>query len=181
MIPAAGNDVGASGCCVFVTGGAGADFDDVFVSERVGLLRIATGICGDADVAADVVQEAFTRALVRWRRVGRYESPAGWLRLVTVRLAIRARDRRQREVSTVVDPRASVEDSDRDIDLELALHRLSSDDRAVIVLFYFADLPVEEVARAVGARPGAVRVRLHRARTRLATMLEPLEVDNADR
>jgi RNA polymerase sigma factor (sigma-70 family) len=48
------------------------------------------------------------------------------------------------------------------------LEDLTPDERAVIVLRYWHDLSIEEIAESTGASPGAVRTRLYRARRRLA-------------
>ena len=50
------------------------------------LVRLLTAATGDAEVAADCVQEAFVRAHVRWRQVGRYDDPVGWVRRVALNL-----------------------------------------------------------------------------------------------
>ncbi len=46
------------------------------------------------------------------------------------------------------------------------------DQREAVVLFYYEDLPTEEIARIVGTSPGAVRVRLSRAREKLRSILK---------
>ena len=56
--------------------------------------------------------------------------------------------------------------------LRRAVERLPREQREAVVLFYYEDLPTEEIARVVGASPGAVRTRLSRARENLRTMLE---------
>jgi RNA polymerase sigma-70 factor (ECF subfamily) len=56
-------------------------------------------------------------------------------------------------------------------DLTAALLRLSPDQRAVVFLHYFADLPLREVARLSGAPVATVKVRLHRARRLLRDSL----------
>src|SRR5579871_3593158 len=61
-----------------------AGFDDTFrrcYSPMVNTLALAAG---DREVAADCVQEAFTRAYVRWGRVSRLDDPAGWIRHVAL-------------------------------------------------------------------------------------------------
>jgi RNA polymerase sigma-70 factor (ECF subfamily) len=45
----------------------------------------------------------------------------------------------------------------------------------VLALFYYEDLPVEEIARTLGCTPGKVKVDLHRARNRLRDQIERLE------
>lgn len=147
------------------------EFAALVEREYVPLVRVATVIVDDDGIAREVVQEAFTRALVRWRRVSRYERPGAWLRLVTVRLALRAASRCRRDGVGQAVPERGMADDYADPDLTAAIAALSELDRAVIVLHHLCDMPVEEVAQAVKARPGAVRVRLHRARARLAVAM----------
>ena len=149
-------------------------FSELMSAEAPGLVRVAAVIIGDEGLAREVVQEAFARALVRWRRLRAYDRPGGWLRLVTVRLAVREAGRQRRE-GVGVDPGDGVAVEGVggfDVDLQRAIAALAVEDRTVIVLHYLCDMPVEEVAAVVGARAGTVRVRLHRARKRLAEVLE---------
>ena len=53
-----------------------------------------------------------------------------------------------------------------------AVQTLPRDQREAVVLFYYEDLPTEEIARIVGTSPGAVRVRLSRAREKLRSILK---------
>lgn len=154
----------------------GRDFDEVFERELPRLVRVARLIVGDEGRAREIVQESFARALARWDRVGRYESPEGWLLTVTVRQAVRARERRAREVehrdtdlaSDVRGPAEVVEARQ----LVLAgLAQLSRQQRAVVVLHYLEDLPVAEVADRLGVRDGTVKTQLSRARARMAAVL----------
>ena len=57
-----------------------------------------------------------------------------------------------------------------------ALARLSDQDRLAIVLRYFAELPDDEAATLAGTTTGAFRVRVLRARRRLAALLEDADV-----
>ena len=52
-----------------------------------------------------------------------------------------------------------------------ALAQLPDDEREAVALFYGADLSVEEIARITGARAGAVKQRLYRARERMRETL----------
>ena len=53
-----------------------------------------------------------------------------------------------------------------------AVQSLPRDQREAVVLFYYEDLPTEEIARVLGTTPGAVRVRLSRAREKLRSILK---------
>ena len=66
-----------------------SSFDDAFESSYGRLVRTLTVICGDRDVAADCVADAFERAFVRWRRVSRLDDPVAWIRRVAINRAPR--------------------------------------------------------------------------------------------
>ena len=67
---------------------------------------------------------------------------------------------------------AAPEREPEDHSLWQAVQALPRDQREAVVLFYWEDLPAEEIARIVGAAPGTVRVRLSRAREQLRKWLE---------
>jgi RNA polymerase sigma-70 factor (ECF subfamily) len=157
---------------------AGDDFSELMEREYAALVRVALPIVGDVGLAHEVVQEAFTRALVRWRRISSYDKPGAWVRLVAVRLAIRTASHRRRDGVGVSIPEVGRVDGFTDLTLRSAILGLPPADRAVVVLHHLCDLPVDEVARITKVRPGAVKVRLHRARQRLAEALTT-EVDDA--
>ncbi len=55
----------------------------------------------------------------------------------------------------------------RAMDIELGMSRLAPDDRAVLHLHFFQDLPLDDVARVLGISTGAARSRVYRAAHRL--------------
>ena len=55
-------------------------------------MRAAWFVVLDTEVAKEIAQEAFCRALQRWDRIGRYDRPGAWVRTVANRLAVRSRD-----------------------------------------------------------------------------------------
>lgn len=130
----------------------------------------------DLTEAQDVVQEAFTRALARPRGLTDVDNPEAWLRTVAVNVVRRRWRRRRlldaillrdRPVTRTVEPAPGPERSD----LRDALACLPAAFREVIVLHYFADLPVDEIARILGVATGTVKSRLSRGRAALATHL----------
>jgi RNA polymerase sigma-70 factor (ECF subfamily) len=168
---------------------AAADFDALFVVGYPRLVRTVGFICGDADVAADCVADAFERAYVRWRRVSRLDDPLGWVRRVAINRATdvhrrSARGRRAvQRLAGRAEAAASVElaMSDalafRDSALATAVSDLSPQQRAVVALHYLDDLAVAEVADAMGLSEGAVKYHLHQARGRLRTLLGPADTE----
>ncbi len=151
-----------------------ADFDAVFREHFERMVRSLAVACGDREASADAVQDAFTRAYARWRRVSRYDDPAGWVRHVALnrlrdhfRRAERGRravDRLAgREQLTVDPPEPPAEDSGL-LDAVAALPRQQ---RIAAALFYVEQLSVQEVADSMGLSTGAVKYHLHAARAAL--------------
>ena len=138
--------------------------------------RLACGMLHDAHAAQDAVQEA---ALKAWRKLGRLTSEEKMRPWFFGIVANECRNARRLKWSSGVDLGLPVvQERSRDDavaqaeDLRRALQQLKHEDRAVIVLFFYLDLPVEEVAAAVGASPAATRARLYRAIRRLRPDLE---------
>jgi RNA polymerase sigma-70 factor (ECF subfamily) len=133
-------------------------------------------ITGDAAVAEDVVQEAFARALARWKKIQHYDKPGAWVRRVVIRLAVRTKDKRAREMHAPV-PEQGVEAAN-DPDLVDALATLPPKQRAAIVLFYLEGCTTEEVAAALDVPASTARSHLHRGRAALAQRLAISEMVN---
>ena len=72
-------------------------------------------------------------------------------------------------------PEAIDPNEDRASELVALLRRLPHNQRAAIVLHYYADRPVKEVAAALGVSPATARVHLYRGRRRLRQLLEDLD------
>ncbi len=156
-------------------------FDAVF-REHYGPMVQSLGLaCGDREAAADAVQDAFIRAYARWRRISRYDDPAGWVRHVATN---RLRDHFRRverggrvlqrlgtQSRTDTDGVAP-EPPERDGGLTAAIKALPRQQRIAVSLFYLEQLTVREVAHAMGLSEGAVKFHLHAGRTALRVQME---------
>jgi len=134
----------------------------------------------DQELAEESAQEAFTRAYVYWRRVSRMDRPAGWVYVVAMRIAFRRR-RGEPDAAVLADDDGAVgaDLADGVVDRESlrdAIAQLPERQRVAIVLRYLADLPLADVAAAMGCAVGTVKSTLNAARARLAIDLgEDLE------
>lgn len=153
------------------------EFDDFFASTYPAIVRTAPLVVGDQEVARELAQDAFVKALVRWRRVRTYEHPRAWVRTVAFRMALRARAR-EPERGVGAEP-ATVEVLP-ELDVLRAVSRLPRMQRAAVALHYLDDLSVDDVAVTLGCAPSTARVHLHRGRKRLAELLAE-ERDDAAR
>ena len=153
--------------------GERADFKEIYAAHFVSLTTQLCAYLGDRQEAQDVVQEAFCRALQRWPRLRGYDDPVAWVRRVawnlatshTRRLRVAAAFRRRQRGEHHPPP-----GPDRVV-LIAALRELPERQRHALVLHYLADLPVAEIARAMHAAEGTVKVWLHRGRAALAARL----------
>lgn len=140
-------------------------------------------ILRDHDLARDAVQEGFIRA---WRSLPTLREPDafdGWLRTLVTRACldlVRRRGRRAIEVElSPLDepaiPDAAPAFADREL-LDSILRRLPPDARAVVVLHYYFDLTLPEVAATIGV--GTAKSRLNRALAQLRSHLAALEQES---
>jgi RNA polymerase sigma-70 factor (ECF subfamily) len=163
---------------------ANTGFEEIFRREYPRVLRTVALIVLDAEVAAEVTQEAFVQLHLKWPRVAEYERPGAWVRRVAIRKAVRGR-RRSVDGAKLEDlaRRADhAEDTELDIDVVRAVASLPPQQRAAVVLRYYGDLPIADVAAALGCAEPTARVHLHRARARLAELLRiDEEVDDVTR
>jgi RNA polymerase sigma-70 factor (ECF subfamily) len=150
-----------------------------FYAGAVGrLLGQLLPVTGDLHEAEEVVQEAFARASARWARLRDYDVPEAWVRRVALNLATdRSRDLRRlaRALWRLGPPPQVPAVSAEAVALLDALRTLPMRQRQAIVLHHLVDLPIEEVARALGTRPGAVKSLLARGRRALAARLGDAE------
>ena len=142
--------------------------------------RLAVSMLGDSQEAEDAIQEATVRA---WLRLGQLRADISlrpWFFAIVANQCRSLRRRPWWSVVRLAEPRISApgpeETAVESLDLDRALARLSPDDRALLHLRYYQDLPVAEVARCLGISAGAAKVRLHRVARRLRPGLAIEEV-----
>jgi RNA polymerase sigma-70 factor (ECF subfamily) len=146
------------------------------ISDR--LFAVAHRILRDFDAAGDALQTALLRI---WRDLPSLRDPdrmEAWAYRALVR-ACHDQLRRERRAApdlrlltaetTSADPAANV--SDRE-ELERAFDRLNADQRAVIVLQYYRDLTLPEIAEVLQVPIGTVRSRIHYAKRVLRAAIE---------
>ena len=145
------------------------------------LKRHAFLLCGDNSQADDLVQEALVRAFTRPLRVPRPGAAEAYVRAIMVNLFIDSARRRSRwnQLAPLLRPAGVTPDpadqvSDRHAMLA-ALRSLSPQQRACVVLRYYEDLPVAEVAAVIGVGEGTVKRYLSEAMSRVAMRLSDPE------
>jgi RNA polymerase sigma-70 factor (ECF subfamily) len=154
---------------------ASEGFDAFYQSMWPDLSSYARSLCEDDGAGDELAQEALTRIYVRWLTL---RAPRPYAFRIVTNLA---RDRwrrqvRERDTWEALAEDATVESADGHV--YDAVQRLGRAHREVLLLHYWADLPVNDVARALRRPAGTVKRRLSEARRALAASLEPQEVDH---
>jgi RNA polymerase sigma-70 factor (ECF subfamily) len=143
-------------------------------------LRLALSMLGDRRDAEDATQEALTRA---WRKLHQLRPGMPvrpWFFAIVANQCRNVRRTpwfRLTSLAEVVGHRPAREPEVEHIDLERAMQHLPLADRGALFMHFYLDLPIEEVAAALGVSPAAAKSRIYRAchRLRPAVALEELE------
>ena len=156
----------------------GTNFEDVW--------RFARRRCGSSSDADDIAAQVFA---VAWRR--RDDAPAETVRLWLFGVARnvlanhhRSDDRGRRlrrrlageRLAPVTGWLGDVATDDRDDRLHRAIGQLNDDDREVLIMRYWDELAVTEIAALLDRTPNAVSMRLHKTRRRLAEVIDEKEL-----
>jgi RNA polymerase sigma-70 factor (ECF subfamily) len=152
----------------------GHDWDWAEVSALC--LREARRVLGTSTAADDAAQDATIRA---WRHRGRCRTPARpdpWIRTIARREALRALSQRREQPiaddQEIADTRQELGKLVDSLDLRRAIDALDSQDKQLLVGHYWQDLPNSVLAMKLGLAEVTIRVRLHRLRQQLRSMVE---------
>jgi RNA polymerase sigma-70 factor (ECF subfamily) len=168
--------VAESGLLGAALGGSERAFAELLQPLLAPGFRLACGMLHDAQAANDIVQEA---SLTAWRKLDFVQDEQklrAWFLSIVANKCRSAR--REKWVAAVqlglpeLSERSHEERTLRGADLRRALSGLPERDRLVVVLYFYLDLPLEEVAQVTGSSVPAARARLYRSIQRLRPDLE---------
>jgi RNA polymerase sigma-70 factor, ECF subfamily len=153
------------------------DLGEVYRAHAHDLRRFALYLSGDAALADDLVAEAFVRAWTVRERVAT-TTVRGYLFAIVRNLFLRHHERERRQApfdERTPDDRPGPEDRARgqsELGVVLsALARVPETDRAAVLMRADQGLSYEEIARALGISTASAKVKVHRARLKLAEAL----------
>jgi RNA polymerase sigma-70 factor (sigma-E family) len=138
------------------------EFTSFVLTSQSALRRTAYLMCGDWQLASDYVQEALMRVYRHWPRLRGEAEARSYARKCVVSVVIDAKRRRSSTEVPVDDVRdvGRADETDRSADRELltrCLAKVPGRQRACLVLRYYDDLSVSEVAAVLGISEGTVK------------------------
>jgi RNA polymerase sigma-70 factor (sigma-E family) len=153
-------------------------FADYFAARSDAMRRTAYLLCGDWHRAEDLVQVAFTKLYLAWKRVTRHQALDAYARQILVRTFLSERRlgwfRKENVTEQITDQPATARTGggleDRMLLLE-ALRQVPAGQRAVLVLRYWEDMSVEETATVLKCSTGTVKSQAARGLQTLRDLL----------
>lgn len=140
-----------------------ADLEELVATYDHDLKRMCFAVLGDADSAQDAVQATWEIAIRKASQLRSREKVRNWLSAIAMneaRAVLRARKRKP-------DLPAPHLEEQRDIDLAMALNKLSVQDREILAITFVAGFTAPEAGEVLGITPEGVRTRKARAIARL--------------
>jgi RNA polymerase sigma-70 factor (ECF subfamily) len=146
------------------------------------VLAVLTVVSGNADAASEATDEAFARALARWRRVRTMKSPTGWTYRVALN-ELRRRIRRQEQEVQLSLKASDASKAEQDpllwFQVLEAIRPLTARQRTVLALCYIADLPQREVASVLHVSRSTVASTLADAKAAVLNR-DSVPIDNCE-
>jgi RNA polymerase sigma-70 factor (ECF subfamily) len=151
----------------------------------------AARLCGNEAQAEDIAQETFVRAYENFSHLRRSPKAGGWLKTVTINLALNhlSRHRKRWRLSSELKGSSNDDDAAPEFDAEIpdtllmdvndaqrqrlidaALKRLPEKQRVVLVLYHFEELSYQEIAEKLQFSLAKVKTDILRARAALLTI-----------
>lgn len=152
-------------------------FDDLYQKYADIVFRTAYNFLLNKDDAEDIVQEVFIKYFISNKAFNDDDHEKAWILTVTANLSknvLRSKSRQNLELDDTI----KIVDNKFDkaitnhLDLEEAMIRLTANQRLVIYLFYYEQIPIKNIAKIMKSNENTVKSHLLRAKSKMKTYLE---------
>lgn len=147
---------------------AAASFEELYRASHAAMVRLAYLITGSHHAAEEISHDCFVAMRPRWATI---DNPPAYLRQSVVNRS-RSHLRRLRTVRSAPRDRAPITFPEEIDETWQLIQQLPERRRTALVLHYYMDLPVNEIATLMKTRPGTVKSLLHRGRETLREKLQ---------
>lgn len=152
-------------------------FDDLYQKYASIVFRTAYNFLLNKDDAEDIVQEVFIKYFISNKTFNDEDHEKAWILTVTANLSknvLRSKSRQNLELDDtikIVDNKFEKATTNH-LDLEEAMIRLPANQRLVIYLFYYEQIPIKNIAKIMKSNENTVKSHLLRAKSKMKTYLE---------
>ena len=149
-----------------------ADTERILTDNYEKYSRLAYSYMRNEDDALDVVQESAYRAIRDCGKVKNKDYLSTWIYRIVVNTALDLLRKKKKETLTEELPEIPVEDQYQETELRTILNQLDHKSKTIIILRYFEDLKLEDIADILGDNLNTVKARLYRSLKKLRLNLE---------
>lgn len=140
--------------------------EEYIIRNQADIYRLAYSYVHKQEDALDIVQDSICKAMTNRNSLKKADSIRPWFYRIVVNTALDALRRRRRQAEPAEDVEkndSGADDRYEDFDLKRALDRLPDDWRAIVVLRYFEDMTLEEIAGVLHQNLSTVKTRLYKS------------------
>jgi RNA polymerase sigma-70 factor (ECF subfamily) len=149
-------------------------FEELLVIHSDQLYRTAFLYVGNREDALDIVQETAYKAFLAVGQLKNERFFLTWLTKILIHCAFDVIKKKKKEIpiENIIDlSSGKIEKRDEHVDLVRAINQLKEHYRNAVILFYFQDLPISEVAKIMNVPENTVKTYLHRGKSQLKKLL----------
>lgn len=171
-----------------VTGGKRDAFSHIVERHKDHVFNLAFRICGNREEAEEIAQDTFMKAYRALSGFKKQSSFSTWLYSIAYNTSISMVRTRRKDILSLDEFPADAVDfmgsgtSEEEAEEEyrrslvnFALQKIAAEERALITLYYFDDMSTEEIAGITGITRSNVKIKLFRARQKMASIIEKCE------
>ena len=137
--------------------------------------RLACSYVHNDEDAGDIVQNGAYKAILNSDRLEKVEYAETWIyRIMMNEIFSKYREKETLPIHEISFEKGK-EDEYENVDLKKAINSLEKEDRAVVVLRYYEDMKLEDIAKVLGENLSTVKSRLYRSMRKLKLQLEPYD------
>ena len=145
---------------------------EILTSEYAMFYRIAYSYVRNEADAQDVVQESAYKAIYHASKLKKAEYAKTWICRIVINEAISLLRRNKKESAELMDRELPQTEAEDMTDLRSALEKLSPEEKTVIILRYFEDMKLEEIAEVCEESLSTIKSRLYRTLKKLKLDLD---------
>lgn len=145
---------------------------DMLVKNYNKYYRLAFSYVHNESDAMDIVQEGAYKAILNCDTLKKAEYADTWIYRIMINEALGFIKKNKRELGSYEEIKITTTDSYEDIDLKEAVNKLETLDKTIVVLRFFEDLRLEQIAEIVDENISTVKSRLYRTLKKLRLSLD---------
>lgn len=149
-----------------------AQTENMLIAQYERFYRLAYSYVHNEADALDIVQESACKAITQCKNLKDTEKLLPWLCRIVVNTSLDLLRSQVKEQPAEELPETATEDKYEEFDLKEALDRLEPENRTIIILRYFEDMKIEDIALVVDENVNTVKARLYRSLKKLRVQLD---------